>query len=80
VGALCRRAAAEDCLHNINMDYAQVDRLYASSCHGCSLVGNVWRDLAQETTLVSVVYGQPQIVWASRPRQGAVVIRSNDGG
>ena len=44
--------------------------------------GNVWEGISlQETTLVSVVYGQPQIVWAVQtPDKGAVVIRSNDGG
>ena len=74
---------AKSCLHNIDMDYAQVDALYASTCQGLyRWSGNGW-DLVspQETTRVAVVYGQPQVIWAVRfPRAGHIIVRSNDGG
>jgi hypothetical protein len=74
---------AQECLHNVNMDYARVDGLNASTCRGLyRWSGSSW-DLisAQETTMVAVVYGQPQILWAiEAPGQGAGVIRSDDGG
>ena len=74
---------ARECLHNVNMDYAQVDGLYASTCQGLyRWSGSGWELISgQETTLVAVVYGQPQVLWAVQsPDKGAVVIRSNDGG
>jgi hypothetical protein len=74
---------AKECLHNVDMDYAQVDALYASTCEGLyRWSGNGW-DLVspQETTRVAVVYGQPQVLWAVRfPRAGHIIVRSNDGG
>jgi photosystem II stability/assembly factor-like uncharacterized protein len=74
---------ARECLHSVDMDYAQVDALYASTCHGLyRWSGSGW-DLVspQETTRVAVVYGQPQVLWAVQfPREGHAVIRSDDGG
>jgi hypothetical protein len=74
---------AKDCVHNVNMDYARVDALYASTCRGLyRWSGSGW-DLVSppETTLVAVVYGQPQVLWAVQsPDKGPVVIRSDDGG
>ena len=74
---------AKECLHNVNMDYAQLDGLYASTCQGLyRWSGSSWELIsAQETTMVAVVYGQPQVLWAVQfPDKGSVVIRSNDGG
>ena len=74
---------AQECLHNVNMDYAQVDGLYASTCQGLyRWLGSGWDLISpQETTMVAVVYGQPQVVWAVQsPDKGPVVIRSDDGG
>jgi hypothetical protein len=74
---------AKECLHNVDMDYAQIDALYASTCSGLyRWSGSGW-DLVspQETALVAVVYGQPQVLWAVQaPDKGHVVIRSDDGG
>jgi len=74
---------AQQCLHNVNMDYAQMDGLYASTCQGLyRWSGSGWDLISpQETTLVAVVYGQPQVLWAVQfPDRGPVVIRSDDGG
>ncbi len=74
---------AKGCLHHVDMDYAQVDALYASTCEGLyRWSGNGWNLVSpQETTRVAVVYGQPQVLWAVRfPRAGHIVVRSNDGG
>ena len=74
---------AKECLHNVDMDFAQVDALYASTCKGLyRWSGSGW-DLVspQETTQVAVVYGQPQVLWAVQtPDKGHVIIRSDDGG
>jgi hypothetical protein len=74
---------AKGCLHNVDMDFSQADALYASTCEGLHRWSGTSWDLAspQETTMVAVVYGQPQVLWAAQPfEKGHVVIRSNDGG
>jgi photosystem II stability/assembly factor-like uncharacterized protein len=74
---------AKECLHNVDMDYAQVDALYAPTCRGLyGWSGSGWDPISpQETTLVAVVYGQPEVFWAVQtPDKGPVVVRSNDGG
>ena len=75
--------AGPDCLHNINLDYATADALYASTCQGLKrLSGNNWIAVSsQETWAVAVVYKQPSILWAiSTPEKGGVVVRSKDAG
>ena len=80
---------AEDCVRNINLDYAAPsgqgprDALYASTCQGLfRWTGSQWELLSpQETGMVAVVYGQPEVVWATEAFEaGAGVIRSADGG
>jgi len=74
---------AKECLHNVDMDYAQVDALYASTCRGLyRWSGRGWDLISpQETSLVAVVYGRPQVLWAVQsPDKGHVIIRSDDGG
>ena len=75
--------AGPPCLHNIDLDYATPDALYASTCHGLERAsGNNWTVVSsQETWAVAIVYKQPNILWAISTREkGGVVIRSNDGG
>lgn len=74
-----------DCIVNINLDYAQEDALYASTCQGLyRWSGSEWQFLSpQKTGMVAVVYGQPQTVWATAPfpgHNGPVIRRSDDGG
>ncbi len=74
---------ARECLHNVDMDYAQVDGLYASTCQGLHRWSGIGWDLVspRETTRIAVVYGRPQILWAVQfPREGHVIVRSDDGG
>jgi hypothetical protein len=80
---------AGDCVHNINLDYAAPtgagprDALYASTCQGLfRWTGSQWESLSpQETGMVAVVYGQPEVVWATEPfASGGAVIRSDDSG
>ncbi|TKJ28098.1 MAG: hypothetical protein CEE40_12445 [Chloroflexi bacterium B3_Chlor] len=74
---------AQECVRNVNLDYATPDALYASTCQGLyRWSGSEWTLIApQETRMVAVVYGKPEVIWAAnfRPRAGAV-IRSSDGG
>ena len=72
------------CTWNVNMDYATPDALYASTCRGLyRWSGASWTRLSpQETQVVAVVYGQPELLWAALP-SGSIsspVIRSTDGG
>jgi hypothetical protein len=72
-----------DCVVNVNLDYAQVDALYASTCQGLyRWSGSEWALLSpQQTGMVAVVYGDPQAVWATESfSEGAAIIRSTDGG
>jgi hypothetical protein len=70
------------CMVNINLDYAAVDALYASTCEGLY----VWDPLDESwvrrserlTNVVAVAPGQPDTVWAAALGDG--VIRSDDGG
>jgi hypothetical protein len=74
---------AEECVVNVNLDYATPDALYASTCQGLyRWSGGEWILVSsQETGMVAVVYGRPQVIWATRAfSQGAAVIRSEDGG
>jgi hypothetical protein len=72
-----------DCVRNVNLDYAAVDGLYASTCGGLyRWTGDDWVLVSlQETGMVAVVYGNPEIIWATEPfGPGGGVIRSDDGG
>jgi len=74
---------AEDCILNINLDYATADALYASTCQGLHRwSGSEWTLISpEETGMVAVVYGQPEVIWATGSfRTGAAVLRTNDGG
>jgi hypothetical protein len=71
------------CISNVNLDYATSDALYASTCHGLyRWSGSGWTLVsAQNTGMVAIVYGRPQVIWATTPfGSGAAVIRSDDGG
>jgi hypothetical protein len=75
--------AGAPCLHNVNLDYATPDALYASTCQGLQRwFGNKWTRISgQETWAVALVYQQPNIVWAISTREKVgVVIRSRDAG
>lgn len=74
---------AEECVLNINLDYAIPDALYASTCQGLyRWSGSQWVLISpQETGMVAVVYGQPEIIWATGTfESGAAVLHSDDGG
>lgn len=74
---------APDCMVNLDLDYATVDALYASTCHGLyRWSGDKWTLVsAQETRQVAIVYGRPQEIWASvSPQKAAAVLHSSDGG
>jgi photosystem II stability/assembly factor-like uncharacterized protein len=80
---------AEGCVHNINLDYAALpqrgepDALYASTCQGLfRWIDDTWgRVSPQATGMVAVVYGQPEVIWATQAfADGGGVIRSDDGG
>jgi hypothetical protein len=74
---------AEECVRNVNLDYATPDALYASTCQGLyRWSGGEWQLVsAQETGMVAVVYGQPEIIWATNAfASGGAVSRSGDGG
>lgn len=70
------------CMVNINLDYAAVDALYASTCQGLYVwdpLGESWvRRSERLTNVVAVAPGQPDTVWAAALGDG--VIRSDDGG
>jgi|GEM_PF-1042203 len=79
----------EGCLHNVNLDYAALpqrgepDALYASTCQGLfRWTGSAWAQISpQETGMVAIVYGQPEVIWATQTfAGGGGVIRSDDGG
>jgi hypothetical protein len=74
---------AQECVVNVNLDYATPDALYASTCQGLfRWSGSGWSLVStQETGMVAIVYGQPQTIWATETfAAGAGVIRSDDGG
>jgi len=70
------------CLVNVNLDYAAVDALHASTCEGLYVwdpLGESWvRRSERLTNVVAVAPGQPDTVWAAALGDG--VIRSDDGG
>jgi len=70
------------CMVNVNLDYAAVDALYASTCQGLYVwdaQGQTWAKRSDRlTNFVVVAYGQPESVWAAALGDG--VIRSSDGG
>lgn len=72
------------CLHDLSMDYATPDALYASTCRGVyRWLDGQWRQISsQEMGMVSIPYGQPQTLWATTPAGPADVpiSRSDDGG
>lgn len=71
------------CLANIDLDYATLDTLYASTCQGLfKWHRGKWTLISsQETRQVAIVYGRPQEIWASvAPQKGPPVLRSDDGG
>lgn len=72
-----------ECLHNVNLDYATTDALYASTCRGLyRWSANKWNLVSsQETWMIAIVYKQPNIIWAISTREkGGIVIRSNNAG
>jgi hypothetical protein len=74
---------AEDCVVNVNLDYAAPDALYASTCQGLyRWSGSEWMLISpQQTGMVAVVYAKPEVIWATETFEtGAWVIRSDDGG
>jgi len=74
---------AEECVRNVNLDYATADALYASTCQGLyRWLGGQWALVSpQETGLAAVVYGQPQTIWATGIFGSApAVMRSGDAG
>jgi hypothetical protein len=71
------------CLANVNLDYAAVDALYASTCQGLfRWTGTAWTNISsQETHQVAIVYGKPEQIWAlASPQKGGPVLRSEDRG
>jgi len=74
---------AQECILNVNLDYFTPDALYASTCQGLyRWAGTEWTLISlQETGMVAVVYGRPEVIWASGTFEaGGAVIRSDDGG
>jgi hypothetical protein len=57
------------CLRNLNLDYATLDALYASTCQGLyRWSGAEWGLISpQKTDMVAIVYGQPNQLWATLP-------------
>jgi hypothetical protein len=73
----------QECVLNVNMDYASVDSLYVSTCEGLyHWSGSEWVRLSSlETRMVAVVYGSPEMLWAAgMGGTDGGVLRSNDGG
>lgn len=73
---------AQECVLNVNLDYFTPDALYASTCQGLyRWTGTEWTLISlQETGMVAVAYGTPEVIWATETFEaGAGVIRSDDG-
>jgi hypothetical protein len=74
---------AAGCVRSVNLDYAAVDALYASTCQGLyRWSGSGWVLISpQETGMVAIVYGQPNVMWATNVfASNSAVLRSDDGG
>ncbi len=75
-----------DCLYNMSMDYYGATALFASTCDGLyhwSEAQPNWTLLSdQPTGLVSVAYGNADLIWATRPFTPTEppLLRSQDGG
>ncbi|MCB0109023.1 MAG: hypothetical protein KDE53_24040, partial [Caldilineaceae bacterium] len=76
----------ENCLYNINMDYYASTALFASTCQGIyrwSEASGEWSPVAdQETRTIAVVYGNDNLIWATRPAEEdeAPLLLSQNGG
>jgi hypothetical protein len=71
------------CLANIDLDYATLDTLYASTCLGLfKWNGDRWTLVSsQETRQVAIVHGRPLEIWAiAAPQKGGPVLHTDDGG
>jgi hypothetical protein len=74
------------CLYNVSMDYYGATALFASTCQGLyrwSEAKPTWTQLTEEPTgMVAVVYGNADLIWATRPYQPdeAPLLRTQDGG
>ena len=71
------------CIHNINLDYATADALYASTCQGLYRWANgAWNLVSsQETGMVAIVYQQSNTIWATGYKSSdSPVLQSGDGG
>lgn len=79
-------AVPPDCLYNVSMDYYGDTALFASTCQGLyrwSAASPQWTQLTEEaTTMVAVVYGNANLMWATRPYTEGVapLLRTQDGG
>ncbi len=75
---------SQECMYNVNLDYATNDELYASTCQGIYHWTGVdkWRLVSDlKTYMVAVTYHQPMILWASVvDMKPGPVARSTDGG
>jgi hypothetical protein len=75
--------AAPGCVHNINLDYAIADALYASTCQGLYRWKNgAWSLVSsQETGMVAIVYQQASTIWATGFKSSdSPIMRSDDSG
>jgi hypothetical protein len=72
------------CLRNLNLDYATLDALYASTCQGLyRWSGAEWVFVSpQKTEMVAIVYSQPNQLWATAPPGPSdnPVLYSDNGG
>jgi hypothetical protein len=75
--------AAPSCVHNINLDYATADPLYASTCQGLyRWTSGAWNLISpQETGMIAIVYQQSNTIWATGYKASdAPILHSYDGG
>lgn len=76
----------EDCLYNINMDYYAPTALFASTCQGIyrwAEATDSWSSVSgEETGMVAVVYGNDNLLWATRfvGADEAPIVLSQNGG
>ena len=71
-----------NCMVNVNLDYATLDALYASTCQGLYTWNRderTWEKRSDRLTdIVAIAYGEPNMIWAAAHGNG--VIGSCDGG